>query len=92
MIQIIASLIRYFLGYVDFEAFGTDIEKFITLLAKDGIEIISQKKKKYMFYGRIYAKDYLKIRKNVKKCGLKIKIIKKHGLKFLAKKNKNKIL
>ena len=62
MIQIIASLIRYFLGYVDFEAFGTDIEKFITLLAKDGIEIISQKKKKYMFYGRIYAKDYLKIR------------------------------
>lgn len=91
MIQIIASLIRYFLGYVDFEAFGTDIEKFITLLAKDGIEIISQKKKKYMFYGRIYAEDYLKIRKNVKKCGLKIKIIKKHGLKFLAKKNKNKI-
>ncbi|MBQ5328184.1 MAG: sporulation protein YqfD, partial [Oscillospiraceae bacterium] len=79
------------MGYVDFEAFGTDIEKFITLLAKDGIEIISQKKKKYMFYGRIYAKDYLKIRKNVKKCGLKIKIIKKHGLKFLAKKNKNKI-
>ena len=45
MIQIIASLIRYFLGYVDFEAFGTDIEKFITLLAKDGIEIISQKNK-----------------------------------------------
>lgn len=91
MIIIIASIARYFLGYVDFTAIGADIEKFITFLAKNGIEIISYTKKEYVFYGKILAKDYLKIKRYAKRCGLKLKIRKKHGIIFDIRKNINKI-
>ncbi len=87
----IAAIVRYFSGYLDFYISGADIERFLTFCAKNEIELISQNKKGYIINGKILVKDYKKIRRFVRKNGFKIKITKKHGFVFDVRKNRNKI-
>lgn len=87
----IKKLIRYFKGYVDFYAEGAESEKLINHCIKNGIEILNPAKENYKLYGKIFSGEYKKLRKPAKILGLKIRIIKKSGLLFFAKKNKRKI-
>ena len=51
----ISSIIRYFVGYVDFYATGADIESLFTFCAKNGIIMISHKKNGYVLEGKIFG-------------------------------------
>ena len=72
----ISALINYIKGYVDFYIEGADIERFLTYCAAEGIEIVSPKKEGYRLFGKVYAKDYKKLKLPARKNGLKLKIIK----------------
>lgn len=85
------NFLRYVTGTVDFCAEGADSEGFLGFCIKNGIEIMNPRKTGYVFFGTVFARDYKKLRKPAKKFGLKIKIIKKNGIYFSARKNKNKI-
>ncbi len=87
----LGKYIRYFIGTVDFCAEGADSESFLTFCNKNGIEIINPRKTGYVFFGSVLAKDYKKLHRPARKAGLKLRIQKKSGLCFSARKNKNKI-
>ena len=86
----IGKIIRFLKPYVVFNAEGPDIEGFITECVKKGIYFISPQKKEYNFSAALSAKDYKKIRKPARKYSVKANIVKKQGLYFVLKKNKNK--
>ncbi len=85
------KILNYFSGTVDFLAEGADSEGFLSFCINNGLEIINPRKTGYIFFGTVLAKDYKKLHRPAKKYGLKLKIIKKRGLYFSAKKNKDKI-
>lgn len=87
----ILSLLRYFKGNVDFYAEGLDTESFYTYCSKKSVEILHPQKIGYRLYAEIDSKNYKKLRAPAKKYGLKLRLLKKHGIYFFAKKNKNKI-
>ena len=84
-------IFRFFKNYIDFSAEGTGLEEFLTYCSENGIDIIYPEKQKYKLYGKIFSRDFKKLRKPAKKLGLKIKIVKKNGIYFFLKKNKSKI-
>ena len=84
-------LINLFKGFIDFSAEGADVECFLTFCIQNGIEIFRPIKESCVLYGKIYLKDYKKLRKPAKKYGIRIKIKKKHGIYFFARKNIKKI-
>lgn len=72
---------------VQFYAEGLETEAFLSHCISEGIEIQNPiKKNEFLLYGRVLAKDYLKLRKPAKKFGLKLKINKKTGPYFYIKK------
>lgn len=84
-------LINFFKGYIDFSAEGADVEGFLTYCIQNGIEIFDPFKKGFVFFGKTRLKDYKKLRKPAKKFGIRIKLQKKHGFYFFARKNRLKI-
>ncbi len=87
----ILPLLRYFKGSVDFYAEGIETEGFYTYCSKRGIDILYPQKIGYRLYAKTSPENYKKLRAPAKKFGLKLKLLKKHGIYFFAKKNKNKI-
>ena len=90
-IILLLSLLRYIKGTVDFYAEGADIESFYSYCAKNSTEILYPRKKGYSLYAFTEAKNYKKLRIPARKRGIKIKILKKHGLYFDLKKNRTKL-
>ncbi len=89
MIKYIAKI---FSKTVYFSVEGADIEGFLTKCTGMGIEIISPRKiKGYILTGKVSAENYRKLRLPAKKLGLKLKLIKKQGLYFTARKQRNRI-
>ncbi len=86
-----AFLIDFFKGFVYFKASGADIESFLTYCARNGIEILNPVKKALYLKGKVSLKNYKKLKKPARKFGIKIRIDKKFGFIFFAKKNKYKI-
>ena len=84
-------LIDFFNGYIEFSAEGADSEGFLTYCIQHGIDISEPFKKDFILNGKINIKDYKKLRKPAKKYGLKLRIQRKRGFYFFARKNRNKI-
>ena len=84
-------LIDFLKGCVCFRASGADIESFLTYCARNGIEIIKPVKKGLILSGKVSLKNYKKLKKPARKFGIKIRIDKKSGFIFFAKKNKYRI-
>ena len=82
---------RKFVDYVDFVSEGAFCERLLTLAAGEGINIINPRKKGYQMTGTVFAGDYKKLRKPAKTAGLRLKIVKKHGISFFLKRNRKKI-
>ncbi len=89
MIKYIAQKLN---NTVEFTVSGADTERFLTKCTGMGIEVKNPKKYDgYKLSGRVYAMDYKKLRNPARKMGLKLKLEKKHGAYFFAKKHRNKI-
>ncbi|MBQ7873665.1 MAG: sporulation protein YqfD [Oscillospiraceae bacterium] len=85
-------LYRKLAGTVDFIAEGADTERLLTYCTGSGIEIINPHKSGgYKLLGTVFAKDYKKMKRPARKIGLKLRMRKKHGLYFFARKHRAKI-
>lgn len=82
---------RKFVDCVDFVAEGAYCEKLLTLAADEGIDIINPRKHNYKMFGTVLARDYKKLRKPARSTGLRLRIVKKHGLTFFLKRHRAKI-
>ncbi len=87
----IINILRYMRGILDFYIEGAEPERLLNYCIHNSVEIIDPYKKNYRIYGKIHIKEYKRLKAPAKKFGLKIRIIKKRGLYFFARKNKIKI-
>ena len=85
------SVIRFFRGYVDFNAEGKFPERFLNITSRNGVSMWNARPVKQGLEGSMYISDYRKIRSTAKKSKVKTKIITKHGLPFFVARYKNRI-
>lgn len=86
----ILNILRFFRGYVDFSVLGKYPERFMNSAFKSGVQIWSQKTSGGKLSGRMYVCDYKRSREKARKTGVRLKVIKRHGLPFFIHKNKKR--
>ena len=79
-------LYRYFSGVLLVEFFGIYPEKLLNLCAKNGINIWSARYINQKIRAKIIARDFIKLRKILRKSGIKVHIIQKNGFPFFIRK------
>lgn len=84
----IIDLIRFFSGYLTVSFSGEFAERLINICAKNRISLWNIKSKNGEFYVNIGIKSFRKLRFLKRKCKVKVKIIKKHGIRFFLNSNK----
>jgi similar to stage IV sporulation protein len=77
---------RYFCGILKVEFFGTYPEKILNLAAKHKISIWSARYENCKISCKITVKDFLKLRKILRKSGIRVHILQKIGFPFFIKK------
>ena len=80
----LVKILRFINGYLDISVKGDCAEQFINLCTKNNLSVWRVRKELGTLKMRISVKDYKKIRriKRELKVKLKVKIIKKHGIRF----------
>ncbi len=81
----------YIKGFVEFSARGGFPERFINLCSSNNIEIKNVRMYKETISATCNIKAYRKIRHTAKKAGMRVRLIKKHGLPFLIYKKRKRI-
>lgn len=89
--MVILHLFRFLLGYVKFKSYGGFCERFINLCACRKINIRNIELHNNCLYGETSIKDYFKLREISAMSGMKTRVVKKCGLPFAAKRNKNRV-
>ena len=79
-------LLRYIRGYLDIRFSGVYSEKILSSLAREKIAVWHLKYLSGTIYGRMFARDFHKLRKLRKNTGVTIRIDKKHGLPFFTRR------
>lgn len=82
--MLIIRFLRFLKGYVSFTARGGFIERFVNLCTKNGIPLWNLKRKDDYLEADTTARGYKNIRESAKRSGVKVSILKKHGLPFFA--------
>lgn len=77
-------LIRFFRGFVTFKIIGRFPERFINLSLKNGIGIFDAEPKNGAIFASMVISDYRLIRPIARRSGVRLKIVKRHGLPFLT--------
>ncbi len=89
--MLIIKLIRFFVGYVTFAACGGFSERFVNLCTKNRIPLWNMKKEKDSIIADTTVNGYKSIKSSAKNSGVRVKILKKHGLPFFIHKNRRRI-
>jgi len=89
--MLIIKLIRFFVGYVTFAAYGGFPERFVNLCTKNRIPLWDMKKEKTFITADTTVKGYKSIKSSAKNSGVRVKLLKKHGLPFFIHKNRRRI-
>lgn len=89
--MMIFELIRRLFGYVVFVANGGFSERFLNLAAKDGIKLWDTKKIKDSVCAKVNINSYKRLRHCARKSGMIMKIEKRVGFPFFAKKYRHRI-
>lgn len=76
-------ILRMIRGYVDFSVSGKYPERFLNSAFKSGVKIWSQKSSGGKVTGKMYVGDYKRCRTKARKTGVRLKVLKRHGLPFL---------
>ena len=69
-------------GYIRFAARGGFSERFLNRCALDGIKLWDVEKAGDTMYGSVHVGDYRKIRPAARDSGVRMKIVRKHGVRF----------
>lgn len=77
------QIIRFFRGYVTFKIIGRFPERFINLALKNGIGIFGAVPKDSSICANMIVSDYRTVRPIARRSGVKLKVVKKHGLPFV---------
>ena len=83
-------LVRFLRGYLLLEFRGVYSEKILTDIAAAKLSIWGLKYKRGTIHGKIFAKDFKRLRAIRRGTGIKIKISEKHGLPFIIRRYKNR--
>lgn len=83
-------ILRMIRGYVDFSVSGKYPERFLNSAFKSGVKIWSQKSSGGKVTAKMYVGDYKRCRTKARKTGVRLKVLKRHGLPFFVHKNKNR--
>lgn len=84
----IIKILRYIIGFVTFRARGGFCEQFINLCEEKGVPLWNIEKRKGVITANTSVSGYKKLRKISKNSGMKTRISKKNGLRFLISQNK----
>lgn len=87
----IINVIRFLRGYVEFTATGGFAERFINLCTVNNIVLWNLKNDGVKVCACTTFDGYLNIHKAAVNSGMRVKIIKKHGLAILAKRHKTRL-
>ncbi len=79
-------LYRFFCGFLKVEFYGVYPEKVLNLCSKNGIYIWSARYKKQKIHCKITVRDFLYLRKILRKSGIRVHILEKRGFPFFIKK------
>lgn len=85
------NIFRFFRGYVDFSVSGKYPERFLNSAFKSGVKIWSQKYCGGKLIAKMYVSDYKNSREKARKTGVRLRVLKRHGLPFIVHKNKNRV-
>lgn len=84
-------LYRYLKGFLEISVVGEKNEEFLNIAAKNGITIWNTYLIKKTIKTNILISDFKKLRFLLRKRGIKIHIISRHGLPFRTEKNKKRL-
>lgn len=85
------KILRFLRGYVRFSALGKFPERFINAAAVNKLNLWDAYPEKGGIKGAMAASDYKKARRIARRSGVRLKISKKCGLPFIAKKHGSRI-
>ena len=88
--MLIIKLIRFFTGYVSFSAHGGFCERFVNLCTLNRIPLWNMKRQSDTLFADTTVRGYKSIRQSAHRSGVKLKIVKKHGLPFLMEHNRRR--
>ena len=84
-------LFHYFRGYLLIRLSGVYSEKILTQIATKKIGIWNLRYQNGNITGKIFAKDFKRLRELRKSTGIKIHILKKSGFPFFIRRHKNRV-
>ncbi len=85
------SLIRYILGYVQFQIVGSYPERFINIVTKNRVSIWDTCTDSSSLTACMFVRDYLRVRHLAKKSSVRLRCIKRCGLPFVIKNHRNRV-
>ena len=85
------NVLRWFFGYISFEATGDTPEKLLNFIIKNKINIWNIKKGKDTLYAKILSSQYDFLCKKAKQINYKVITTKKYGFPFFAYKYKKRL-
>ncbi len=88
--MLIIKLIRFFTGYVSFSAHGGFCERFVNLCTLNRIPLWNMKRQSDTLFADTTVRGYKSIRQSAHRSGVKLKIVKKHGLPFFMEHNRRR--
>ena len=83
-------LLHFLLGYVRFKAWGDFPERLLNLCAARQVPVWGIVRREGRIEGRVYAKDYKKMRRIRARSGARLRILDKKGLPFLLRRYKRR--
>lgn len=89
--MLLIRFLRYIFGYVTFSATGGFFERFLNLCTALKIPVYDIKSSGGVFYCKVSAENYGRLREPSRKSGVKLRIIRKKGLPFFLFRHKKRV-
>ena len=78
----IIRFLRWLLGWVEFEAEGGFPERLLNLAARGGIPLWDTGRRGVVLTARCFARKYKKLRPIARKAGVRLHVVRRHGVPF----------
>ena len=86
------KIFKFQSGYVIIEIVGKNKERFVNMCLTNGFQIWGLNPTKNGLVIKIKNADFMRIRRLVRKCGVKVKILEKHGANVFFRKHRNRVI
>ncbi len=85
------KLFKYCRGVIRFRAYGGYFERFLNEAQSEGFQLWNIQKRNGIYYGRTRIKNYLKLARLARKCGVRLRTEQRNGLPFLLHRYRKRI-